>query len=212
MLFRRGHKVWGTTLVELAVASFLLSILLTLSYQAMHAGVTQYQNLRSEVDMQQDALALLARLSREVAEGHAPSAWPERTVNSSLLPPTGEPVGLVFLSPRDENGRIVLDSSSGQPLWQKRVCYFFEPSDGRVYRCVEALATPSSIAPPRDDTKTTEWFKNNVAKDPLPGNIEEFLIEVGEHPENLRFEVSVSSTRGRENKILEFLSSSTLSN
>ena len=99
----------GLTLVELAVASFLLAILLTLTHLALVEGVKKQQALQEEIELQQDALAILTRLSRETAEGHSATFWPDRTPGSPLTMPGGEPVGFVFLSPRANTSRSRVD-------------------------------------------------------------------------------------------------------
>ncbi|HIB67373.1 MAG TPA: hypothetical protein EYO33_20280 [Phycisphaerales bacterium] len=205
---RRGET--GTTLVELAVASFLLAILLGLTHLALIEGVKKQKSLREDIALQQDALALLARISREASEGHSGTFWPDRSTNSILTMPGGAPVGFVFLSPRDGAGRIQLDPSNNRPVWQKRVCYYFEPANGKVYRAEDSLAAPSSTAPPRDDSKTTQWFKDNRPGDPLPGVVESFEVEVGDTLEQLKFNITLSTQQGPRKKELEFLTNATL--
>lgn len=200
----------GVTLIELSIASFLLAILLSLTYLAMSEAAKKQNILRDDIALQQDALALLAKLSRETAEGHSATFWPDRTANSNLVMPGGEPVGFVFLSPRNATGRIELDPVNNRPIWQKRVCYYFDSATSRVYRCEEALATPSSTPPARDDTKTTQWFMNNVASDPVPGTIEAFSVAIGDNLEELQFDVTLSTERGRRKKSVQFLTSATL--
>ena len=206
--FRKAQS--GTTLIELAIASFLLAILLGLTHLALIEGVKKQKSLREDIALQQDALALLARISRETSEGHSGTFWPDRSVNSPLTTPGGTPTGFVFLSPRNDAGRIQLDPSNNRPLWQKRVCYYFEPTNGKVYRAEDPLPAPSSTAPPRDDTKTAQWFKDNRPSDPLPGVVESFAVEVGDTVEQLKFNVTLSSEQGPKKKELEFLTSATL--
>ena len=200
----------GLTLVELAVASFLLAILLTLTHLALVEGVKKQQALQEEIELQQDALAILTRLSRETAEGHSATFWPDRAPGTPLTMPGGEPTGFVFLSPRDDDGQISLDPVSNRPVWQKRVCYFFQPAQQKVFRCVDPLAAPSSVAPPRDDTKTTGWFETNRPVDPLPGRVESFDIRVGDSQDQLEFNLTLTSQRGSRTKSLEFIASTTL--
>lgn len=202
----------GTSLVELSVASFLLMILLGLSYLTLVEGVDKQNGLRDEVGLQQDALALMARISRETAEGHSSTFWPDRTVDAPLATPGDELLGFVFLSPRDDHGRVRIDPSNNHPIWQKRVCYYYEPADRKVYRCEEPLAAPSSAPPPRDDTKTTDWFQANTLSDPLPGHVEDFVVRVGSEQEHLQFNASFTTIRGQKKKTLEFISSTTIKN
>jgi hypothetical protein len=204
------RRARGITLAELAVSSFLLAILLSLTHLALVEGIKKQKSLRNDISLQQDALATLTHLSREVSEGHSGTFWPDRTTSSPLTMPSGEPTGFVILSPRDASGRIVLDSSN-LPIWQKRVCYYFDNSSNKIYRAEELLASPSSIPPPRDDTKTTQWFKDNVPSDPLPGSAEFFGVVVGETPEQLRFNLTLGSEEGRRKKTLEYVASATLS-
>jgi hypothetical protein len=206
----RGQKR-GTTLAELAVASFLLAILLTLTHLALIEGVKKQQALREEIELQQDALAIMARLSRETAEGHSPTFWPDRAVGAPLTMPGGEPTGFVFLSPRDADGHITLDATTNRPIWQKRVCYYFDPTTQKVFRAEEPLATPSSTPPPRDDTKTTEWFQTNLPSDPLPGQVESFNVNVGATEKQLEFQLMLNSQQGTRRKTLEFIASATMS-
>lgn len=196
----------GLSLVEGLVAMTLLALLLGLTHLAMNSGVKHFLNLRHSVELQQDALALLARLAREVAESPRASVWPEFTPNSAQEYQDDMPKGLVFLSPRDENGLLHLDPSSRRPIWQKRICYWYDPTENRIFRGTEPLDQPTDVPPPRDDEKNTAYFREQVLCAPLPGRVTELQIEY--LAGSVQFQLQVSQEERGYVKRLEFVTSS----
>ena len=108
---RKTVRIRGLTLVELAIASFLFLLVLGLTSAALSSGVKSYLSVRSEVELQQDALAILSRITREVGEADPGTTWPPPTADTTLIPPGPDPVGIVFSSPRDGSGLV----GSGRP-------------------------------------------------------------------------------------------------
>ncbi len=203
-ILRRSDR--ALSLAELLVAMALLALLLGLTHLAMNSGVKQFLNLRHSVELQQDALALLARLAREVAESPRASVWPEFTPDSVPNYSDEAPVGLVFLSPRDEDGVLHLDPASRRPIWQKRICYWYDPVEDRIYRGTENLDQPTDLPPPRDDEKTTAYFRENVLCAPLPGRVTELRIE--HLSASVQFHLEVSQEERGYVKRLEYVTSS----
>lgn len=187
----------------------LLILVMTLTYLAMKSGVEHYLTLRSSIELQQDALTILARLSREGAESNPGSIWPTPVANSPLLPPGGEPVGVVFASPRNDAGGIEIDPVTKRALWQKRICYWYDPATKRLFRCVDPIVPPTVIPPAQDPTKTTAWFRDNTASDPLQGTVDTFEISTNVAADNLIFDLEVSDNNKGLIHRLQFLTSTT---
>lgn len=198
------------SLVELSVASLLLLIVLSLSVLAMRAGVRGFLTVKSETELQQDALVLLSKISREVGEADPAATWPQPTVSQVLQPVGSEPVGIVFSSPRGTDGRMVLDDTTKQPLWHKRICYYYDPSSRQVFRSEDYLTAPSTSPLGQDLTKTTAWFAANSAVKPMPGEVSKFNISVGEDLRSYNFNVEVSNGEGGRVTRVEFLGHATM--
>lgn len=205
-----NHKQSGTSLIELAVVTFLFLIVLGLTSNALSSGVRNFLSVRSEIELQQDAIVILSKLSREVGEASGDSTWPVPAPNTPLVGSVGEPVGIVFDSPRDNAGHMVLDPSTSTPLWQRRVCYFYDQTQNSVVRCDQPLPAPSTSPPGVDPTKTVSWFRDNRPNDPLPGRIESFSIQVGDSPESFNFDIQVSSESLGRKTTVQFVGHATM--
>lgn len=207
---RKTVRIRGLTLVELAIASFLFLLVLGLTSAALSSGVKSYLSVRSEVELQQDALAILSRITREVGEADPGTTWPPPTADTTLIPPGPDPVGIVFSSPRDGSGRLSLDPATKKPRWHKRICYLFDPSTRQLFRGTQDLAAVSATPPPLDPTLTTDWFRTNAPMDPLPGRVESFEIKVGNSTSSFDFNVVVSSSSQGYKTRVQFLGHATM--
>ena len=196
--------------MEMAVASFLFLIVLGLTSAALTSGVKSYLSVRSEVELSQDALAILSRISREVGEADPAATWPSPTPNTTLLPAGTEPVGIVFSSPRDSSGRLSLDPATKKPKWHKRICYIYDPANRQLFRGTQDLAAVSTSPPPLDPTLTTGWFQSKVPLDPLPGKVEKFEIKVGSSTSSFNFNLMVSNSSQGHTTRVQFLGHATM--
>lgn len=204
------RSVRGATLVELAVASFLFLIVLGLTSKALTAGVKNYLSVRSEIELQQDAIVILSRMAREVGEAESGATWPTPVPDTELLPPGTEPQGIVFSSPRNGNGELILDTATRRPTWFKRICYIYDPATRQILRSEDPLATPSASPPNLDPTKTTGWFQTNRPQDPFPGRVEDFHINVGPETDSFAFDLKVSTSSLGRTTSVQFLGHSTM--
>jgi len=197
-------------LIELAVASFLFLIVLGLTSSALTAGIKNYLGVRGEIELQQDAIVMLSRMAREMGEADPAATWPPPVVESELTPPPGQPVGVVFSSARDNQGKLLLDFDSKQPIWQKRICYLFDPAQEKLLRSVDPLTVPTDSPPEVDLAKTTGWFREARPQDPMPGRVRSFTIKVGKDTDSFNLDIQVSGSSLGRTTTLQFLGHSTM--
>lgn len=169
----------GHTLVELAVATFLLGLLVALTGTFFRHALAHHRRTMRAVELQEDALATLGRLSTLVSESHRATAFPALTSPGPLLPPAGSPTGLILASPRDQDGRLRIDGSNGLPLWQRWVCVWHDATASRLMECSEDLATPSSVLPTLESSQDLVWFSTTRSPQrPLPGRVSAFSLNL----------------------------------
>ena len=151
----------GVSLIELAVVSGLLIIIVSMVYQVVQAGVGFYLDSSSAMEIRQDALVGLNRLSVELRQSSIAS------VRAYMSPPAGDPKGLVFASPRDENG-VMSSTQDGKVTWRRFVCYYV--GDYQNYQALlrrdEAIVTPPERAPDPEEQspkRDTHYFFFNLA-------------------------------------------------
>lgn len=206
----RNLGVRGTTLIELSVATFLFLIVLGLTSTALSSGVKNYLGLQSEIALQQDAIVVLAKLTREIGEANSSATWPPPAADTDLNPPAGNPYGIVLSSARNNQGKLLLDNTSRQPIWQKRICYIFDPTQEKLFRSEDPLAGPSDTPPGLDPVRTTQWFQDNMAQDPLPGQISEFRITTGSTTDQFTVDIKISNSSLSRKTTVQFLGHSTM--
>lgn len=127
----------GTTLVELLVVLALFSIVLYCSFLLLDRGITMYRESADALEVRQQGLIGMSRLSAELRD----------TVNSSIHV---DDAGLVFTSAKNSENIREFNTVSGNPKWQKFVCYFLGPveEDGRkLLRAEEYFPSVDSFAP-----------------------------------------------------------------
>lgn len=155
------RKARGATLIELAIVSTLLIIITGMVYQVVQAGVAFYLDSNSAMEIRQDALVGLNRLSVELRQSSMAS------VHAYMTPAPGDPPGIVFASPRDENGAMTA-TSDGKITWRRFVCcYLGDYQDYKaLLRKTEVIATPPERAPDPEEQsprRDTHYFFVNLA-------------------------------------------------
>ena len=136
----------GLTLIEVLIYSMLMIFILTGIYSVFTASMQNYHLISSTIDVQKASLNTVHRLAKELSESKL-----------SYIKLYGtDPKGIVFLSPRNNNGVFQYymnasdsnDSNNQKPMWQKYVVYYVDtdPEDSSskaIIRKTEMLTTPS---------------------------------------------------------------------
>lgn len=126
----------GTTLVEVSIASGLLGLVVLCMYWVMAEGSRYVRVTNATIEIQEQALASLARLTDELAE-----------TNVNCLK-VQDDVGILFGSPRDADGRLQFDAA-GRPLWMKLIAYYRDQIDGvDVFVRKEKMLVTATPDPP----------------------------------------------------------------
>lgn len=128
---RTATRPRGVTLIEVAVHSSLLLIVLGIAYAGLVLSQKYYRHSEASVRVQEQALLAVRRMVAEM--GGSPAAGVTSDAN-----------GLVFVTARDAQGRVSYDSTSGECLWQGVVCYYLD--SGSLCRKERPL-TPSTTLP-----------------------------------------------------------------
>lgn len=137
------------SLVEISIVSGLLLFISLAMLAVLTGAINYYHATNATLDAQQGVLFGMNRISQELTEAH------RDTVLMSLPGDTHQ--GIIFASPRDENGNYQFDTF-GRLLWQKFICYHIDevgpPNDRisalvRTERPLGLLGTGPSIVPPQ---------------------------------------------------------------
>ncbi len=136
------------SLIEISIVSGLLLFVSLAMLAVLTGAINYYHATNATLDAQQGVLFGMNRISQELTEAH------RDTVLMSQLGDAHQ--GIIFASPRDENGNYQFDTF-GRLLWQKFICYYIgevgPPGDEipallRTERYLEDLGTGPSIVPP----------------------------------------------------------------
>lgn len=170
----------GVTLPELMVACALASLVLTGLAMLFVQSVRYQRALEVSLDLQQNNLAAMALLSRDLSEGNPASV---RT----------EPRGLVMASPRDLTGNLQVDAQ-GRLMWRKFICYYLAPVNGVncLLRKEQPLPVPLDTAPILPDTLDVLSFQTSTAPySVLARNLEQLEFS-GSNPVSIRLVSSLT--------------------
>ncbi len=158
----------GVTLIELMVYSLLLLVVFSALLATFVLGKRYFEMSRTAAEVQQSLAVVGHRLTWELSESDPMSI--EMFPNSN----SNAPVGVVFLSARDDNGVFVLDATQGTPIWQKCVGYYLDSDpefpDSEVMALYRAeykpsgLPTTDSVTPSSLGVTTQTLRQNGVKK------------------------------------------------
>lgn len=126
MTFRRRStkkSYAGFTIAELLVSSFVLGLLLAVTFAIYRTGASAWLKSDAKSELLQVAQVVTARVNREV-EGSA--------YRSLELDPGGK--GIAFLTARDEHGIFQYDPVKLTPKWQQYVVLYFDQAEKTLYR------------------------------------------------------------------------------
>jgi hypothetical protein len=151
------------TLIELMVSMFLLMLLTAAAY-TVHILAWRYMRIaEAEADLQAAQLKAVAELEMDLGDSD-PS-----TIITGQSPP-----GVVFISPRDENGRI-----TPGPVWQAWVGYYITPDHDLVRKRI-ALSVATTTLP--TNTYTTATFASAAGTTKLVASYDTALTCSGSSP------------------------------
>lgn len=152
--FKTRRKWSGVSIVELLVSSGLVLLVLGEIWFLLQAGGRFYLRARGQSEVQRNALFALRWLTKEVTEGNPVSFRHYETESESgeaeEAGEAGEIEGLVFASPKDNDGQVRYDSK-GRIQWASIVAYYIEPESKILYRTSIELDELTSKVPQIDD-------------------------------------------------------------
>ena len=152
-LIRTMEDSAGLSLVEVVIASLIISISVMGSY-ALFAGVIDSSAGNSKVlQAQQEARITMERMARELRESSADRVWTREDTYFY------EPM-VMFLTPRDQARTFVVDEF-GDPEWQRVVLYRLDLCLNRIYRheSYEPYIISSLIAIASGNASTDETYE-----------------------------------------------------
>jgi hypothetical protein len=133
----------GATLIELIVASLLVTLLMGELWMLLQTGSRFYLKARSQSDLQRHALIALRWMSTDLAEG-APLSFRHYDPDNPSM--DTERNGFVFGSPKDMDGEVVYDDE-GRLSWNSVVGYYIESEGGDLFRVRVPTPEATSSAP-----------------------------------------------------------------
>lgn len=139
----------GLTLVETLVAMALLGMVLTATYATLVLAMRYQQKHDDAMAVYQEALKSMNRMEQALALGSPDSI-------------VVEPEGFVFISAGRPEGPFEIDSSTGQVLWQKAVCFYVEEG---VLRMKEQTLAPTATLP------ATPTLQSMIDDEDLPSTL-----------------------------------------
>jgi hypothetical protein len=168
------------SLVELTVAMFLLGLIFYAVGAFFSSALTHHRQTMAALEVQEDALSTVGRLTTLFSESHRTTVKPALTAAGPVVAEAGNPLGLIFASPRDASGRLSIDATSGEPVWQRWLAVYHDPLTERIYECVETIGGAlTSIPPVPDPDHDILWYRGNTsAPRPMPGRISDLDMEV----------------------------------
>ena len=155
---RTRHKQAGATLIEVLTYMALASMVFLAIYGIFMAGRRYFEIARASIEVQQALNTVGSRLTRDLMETHAEAI---QSYPNSKYPSL--PVGIVFLSARDDQNVFQYDPNYGVPIWQKYVGYYLDtdpnyPDNPRMRALYVAEVKPSGFPKIRPEQGTV----NNV--------------------------------------------------
>lgn len=127
----------GLTLPEVLVAMALFGMVSTAIALLLNAALSYTRRAETRAELQRAALFALNGVAREIAESSSDSL----RVGSG----GGEPVGLVFGSPRGADDQV--EYQNNRLLWKSWIAVYWDQPQGLLMRSRRLLDTPSPFKP-----------------------------------------------------------------
>lgn len=155
---RTRHNQAGATLIEVLTYMALASMVFLAIYGIFMAGRRYFEIARASIEVQQALNTVGFRLTRDLMETHAETVQSYPNTKYTSLP-----VGIVFLSARDDQNVFQYEPTYGMPMWQKYIGYYLDtdpsyPDNPRMRALYVAEVKPSGFPKIRAEKGTV----NNV--------------------------------------------------
>lgn len=152
------RKGLGTTLIEVTVASALISIIFIGVFLIVDKGMRFYRLNSDANDRQRGVLMFLSKLNQAMQNTQPALIFVD---SPAPAPATGAHTysnsrGLAYAIPFNEKGQAEFDPTSRQLFWQGYGCFFLKPNGELrwIATYMSGLTSPNAktIAPPTPDT------------------------------------------------------------
>ena len=182
---RPRRKAGGFSLPEIAIASLILAILLTLVFLVFRSGIVSLRKVENQSTLVRELQLLSLKVSEEVRQS---TYFSMGTSTDGTM--------LSFLSAVDNSETFHLDAY-GRPEWQKFIVYYHDSDEQTVKRLTEAYVTATPT-----DARTLEDYSGGPLTDfvdqnnpqPIAHDISRCLWEI-ESSTLLKFEFETEKTR-----------------
>lgn len=112
-------KEWGLSIPELLIACGLFAMVTTAIATVMREGIRFFNTHSTALEVQQQCLQAMDRVSLELSEASVSSYKSYRTASQS---------GLVWGSLKNGEGETTVDPNTGEPQWHKYIGYYTDKS------------------------------------------------------------------------------------
>lgn len=147
------------------MASSIAVLVLACAYQMLITSMTVHAVQRNATELQQGAMVPLARLFRELSETHPYHLRYDKA-----------PAGVVFASPRDDQGAFTFDTA-GNLNWQRYICYHLATVQGASALVRRELKLPAVVNAPPGIPYSTAWFAASSIRSTVVGpNVTGFTV------------------------------------
>ncbi|MFN8606293.1 MAG: prepilin-type N-terminal cleavage/methylation domain-containing protein [Vulcanimicrobiota bacterium] len=109
----RSSGTRGFTLIELAISTAILLLMLLGCYEALVLARKYHQKLEDSTQIQRETMTALSRIERNLACASAES-----------LEVSTDGTAIRFISARSDGDFFDLDSTTGAPMWQRWVSFY----------------------------------------------------------------------------------------
>lgn len=133
-------KAWGLSIPELLIACGLFAMVTTAIATVLREGTRFFNTHSTALEVQQQCLQAMDRVSLELSEASTSSYRSYRTASQS---------GLVWGSLKNGEGNTTVDPVTGEPQWHKHIGYYTDKSgDIPLLIRKEALLDEPVTTPP----------------------------------------------------------------
>lgn len=128
-----SNRSRGFTLIELAISSAILLLMLFACYEALVLARKYHQKLSDSSQIQQETMSVLSRIERNLVCASAES-----------LEVSPDNTAMRFISARTDGDFFDLDPATGRPRWRRWVGFYL---DGSSLIWKESTIAPSTSLP-----------------------------------------------------------------
>lgn len=154
----------GLTLLEVMISMVLFGIILSATYAALTLAMRYSTRTRDQADLQKETLIVINKIERSLAGAAADSVQVNATEDA-----------LCFVSAESSAGMYTHDPTTGEPLFQRYVCYYAR--QGGLYRKEKLLVSPTrTYTPEPPDTLIND---PSLPETKLTENLEKIVFVEG---------------------------------